>query len=459
MKLKDNRTGKKAKFLSDVSLSLHGNYLIFAFNSRNTTFNSYSSKNNADLFRGDVVEVFLSIGKPNHYYEIEVAPNNTLFLGEIFNDEVTRKLHRLRKNTFVETKTTHYNNGYKTTIKINLLTIDANIKNIKFNCFRIETEGLKRDKNLFSLSPTMSGSFHKPEYFLTLTDFIPTHNTSINTGFLNNLKDSKEVVKTLKEVGFDCYDFSFDVCWDESLDTFINHDDYLKRAKALRKYADKIGIKCNQAHAPFRVIPKEGTAKQRKLQWTRVIRSFECASILGARGIVVHPINEWPIEDNVKLINKLVPYAKKFNIILYIENMWCWDEKNRHALPAACSHPKYFAGLLEALDSGYVKALLDIGHAEMFYPELNASMLIHSLGDNLYGLHIHDNDQIYDMHRIPGECKINFQNMLDALKAINYQGDLTLEVMDWSKVYSDNKLENLKLAYRVINEMKNSFYR
>ena len=39
---------------------------------------------------------------------------------------------------------------------------------IRYNAYRIETEGGITDKNLLALNPTLSDTFHKPEFFIKL---------------------------------------------------------------------------------------------------------------------------------------------------------------------------------------------------------------------------------------------------------------------------------------------------
>lgn len=172
MKLKENITGKDTAFETDVQITLKGNTLEFVFDSKNSTFNSYSDKYNDALYNADAVEVFLSTGIKEHYYEIEVAPNNTLFLADITNDGKSTKIKYL-DNTFLETEVVKYEDNYKTTIRMDLEKINAtDVSKIELNCFRIETEGVCPNKNLLCLNPTLCGSFHKREFFVKLSDVL-----------------------------------------------------------------------------------------------------------------------------------------------------------------------------------------------------------------------------------------------------------------------------------------------
>lgn len=243
-----------------------------------------------------------------------------------------------------------------------------------------------------------------------------------------------DLIKRFKDAGFDAFDFSF--C---DLD-LIKRDDYIDYMKNLREYAEKIGIVCNQAHAPFPTIIV-GDEEYNQLARQYIIRSMESASILGAKIIVIHPANKYRYKENIELYNSLLPYAKKYNIKIGIENMWERPyPKAETVSPCACSLIDDFTKTLQGLDPNYFVACLDVGHAEMFKKGY-AVELIYALAPRLEALHIHDNDLVHDKHWIPGQGYINFNDIAKALKEINYKGDITLEVMNDKDDDINNKLD------------------
>ena len=107
--------------------------------------------------------------------------------------------------------------------------------------------------------------------------------------------------------------------------------------------------------------------------------------------------------------------------------MWNWNNELDQASSAACSHHDDFVAHIKAVnDPGFV-ACLDIGHAEMKGLGTSAKQMILALGDKLEALHIHDNDRWHDSHRIPFSMDINWDEVVGALKKINYKGVFTLE--------------------------------
>ena len=80
--LKENMTGKEFPEVNTVlDVTLTESHLIFEFDCKNSQFFSAYDKYNAPIWEGDVCEAFICTnGKKNLYYEIEIAPNGTVFL-------------------------------------------------------------------------------------------------------------------------------------------------------------------------------------------------------------------------------------------------------------------------------------------------------------------------------------------------------------------------------------------
>lgn len=242
----------------------------------------------------------------------------------------------------------------------------------------------------------------------------------------------KQIVKLLKDAGFDAYDFS--VFYGSHGDKLIESDDYLKQAKELRAYADEIGIVCNQAHAPF---PSETSEQYRHLGMEpntyrayarkKIKRSIEVAGVLGAKVIVVHPWNDYNAEENAKMYFEFEETARKASVKIGVENMWNWKANEEMASAAACSHHEDFKAHLDLLPSDVFVACLDIGHAEMVGLDTSSVQMIECLSNRLQALHIHDNDKLRDYHQLPFMMDVDYERIIEALKKIGYQGDVTLE--------------------------------
>ncbi len=169
--LRENITGKDIKdFVTILDVTLTDTHIEFEFDCKNSQFYSAYDKYNAPIWEGDVCEAFICTnGKKDLYYEIEIAPNNTVFLkrmkylgvGEIEEFDI--------EENFIDSKVELIGNDYKVKFSVPLDKIgyDEN-KGILFNAFRIETEGGIQEKNLFALNPTLCDTFHNNEFFVEL---------------------------------------------------------------------------------------------------------------------------------------------------------------------------------------------------------------------------------------------------------------------------------------------------
>lgn len=247
----------------------------------------------------------------------------------------------------------------------------------------------------------------------------------------------EKAVLYVARAGFDAWDFSmFDmVHYDRKKNRLLEtghplgKKNYLAFARELRKIGEDNGIVCNQSHAPFPVC---SPAIRDYLR-----RSIECTAEAGGTICVIHPDNNKSPEENAQMFLELLPFAKDYGVKIATENMWNWDSKHEHAAPAACSDEKSFLDHLNAVNDPYLVACLDIGHAEMEGLNTSAEKMILTLGDKLQALHIHDNNLHDDSHAIPFSMKIDFQKVVRALKAVDYQGYFTLE--------ADTHLTNLSV--------------
>jgi len=275
-----------------------------------------------------------------------------------------------------------------------------------------------------------------------------------NTSPFRFLKDNYKIISLLKEVGFEAYDFSmFRV---DKL-SYLGDDDYIEKAKALRKYADSIGIVCNQAHAPFPIYLEN--KEEQKERFKIVTRAIEIASILGAKLIVCHPKNTYTPEQNKEVFSLYQDVAKRCHIKIALENMWNWDKEKDKAVFASCSSVEDFKKCLSLLDRRYFTCLLDIGHAEMM-DFTNAVEMIEGLGSEIEGVHIHDNDKHLDNHAFPFTMNIDFKPIMKALRKVGYKGDLTSEIEVGLKEEEINEenVKNLAISYyNAMSKLKKMF--
>ena len=244
----------------------------------------------------------------------------------------------------------------------------------------------------------------------------------------------EKAIKLLKDSGFTAYDYSmFSAQGKANLGyELLLSENYIEKANNLRKYADSIGMPCNQTHAPFptaRVGDEEYNKRAKEL----TVRALEISGILGAKYCVVHPCNHYSPEENLELYKEFVELAKAAGVKIATENMWnCtgWGTSEFTLLPAACSSHDNFKrhmDLLTELDKDIFGACLDIGHSEMRGLDTTAVEMLKTLGDYVTCIHLHDNDLFHDNHDLPFVGNMDYAPIIETFKEIGYKGDITLE--------------------------------
>lgn len=279
---------------------------------------------------------------------------------------------------------------------------------------------------------------------------------STEIGSAARLIGEEKAVELVAKAGFDAYDLTMlsmaQYDWSTERISQTDHPfrgkNYLEFVRNLRHIAEDNGIVCNQSHAPFPIFCPE--------IWDYLKRAIECTAEAGATLCVIHPDNNKSPAENAKIFNELLPFAKSCGVRIATENMWGWDKKADHAIPNACSTAKDFKEHLEAVNDPYFVVCLDIGHAEMRGLGTSAVELIHTLGDHLQALHIHDNDRWHDSHRLPFTMDIDFSAVVKALKEIGYKGDFTLEA-DQHLTCAESVADGLKEMAQATRRLANMF--
>ena len=237
-----------------------------------------------------------------------------------------------------------------------------------------------------------------------------------------------EAVKLIAEAGFEAVDYTM-----LKPDAPIFGKDRDKIVSELKAVADSYGVAFNQAHSlnPSQRYGKE-FEEENRLRKRCVLDSVEIAAELGASRIVVHPIAAPSLsaaeqkEINLDFYTEVLERAASVGIIVAIENMWGRHRDRSDMIVAnVCSTAEEMCDYVDSLDSPYATACLDLGHAGLVGQR--ADDMIYKLGGRLTALHIHDNDFYEDSHTFPFFGKMNFSKIFEALRGVNYSGDVTFE--------------------------------
>ena len=284
-------------------------------------------------------------------------------------------------------------------------------------------------------------------------------NISTEIGSISKIVGEEKAIEYVAKAGFTAWDFSmFDmVKYDGENNKFVSDDSHpltdsgaKKFVRRLRRIGEDNGITCNQSHAPFPSDRPEMT--------DFLFRAIEYTAEVGGEICVIHPATKSGLAGNEELFGKLLPFAKRHNVVIATENVWHWDREKDQVRDTIGMTPDSFNALLDLFNDEHFVACLDIGHAEMRGTNTTAVEMIKALGNRLKALHIHDNDRWHDSHQIPFSMDIDFYSVAKALKEINYTGDFTLEASAYLNGYTkENVFDGVKDLYASAKKFKDIF--
>lgn len=227
--------------------------------------------------------------------------------------------------------------------------------------------------------------------------------------------DMSAAVRRLAAVGFDGLDIAFDYCVQDKEYPFLT-DAMEDWANALHMEAEEAGIAFTHGHAPFDAAGRGDIVE----------RTLRCASLLGVKYLVVHPL--WRKADgsfyedaaefiavNKEAITPILAAAEKHGVVILSENL-LWGA----SIPA-----KNIADLVKAVDSPWFGWCYDTGHANAFGLSYAALTDVSCVP---VSLHMQDNHaDRRDDHLIPGDGCIDWHGFMEVLKQIGYPGEFVIE--------------------------------
>lgn len=111
----------------------------------------------------------------------------------------------------------------------------------------------------------------------------------------------------------------------------------------------------------------------------------------------------------IKRLQKIVDYAEKLNIKVAFENTKLWG---------------YLEYVLSHIKNKNVGICFDAGHCHCHF---NDKFNWETFKDKIFAVHLHDNDKSGDLHLLPFDGTIDWNELAINLKKANYNGPVTLE--------------------------------
>lgn len=219
---------------------------------------------------------------------------------------------------------------------------------------------------------------------------------------------------------------------------FLNASE--KKLLKAKKTFRATGIKIHSVHAPIGngdnlVASEKEVREQAVRRCQKLIHNLSIANI----GIMVFHIGS--IENKrhqssafsmaMESLYRLVEWAEKYKVILALENE---PPQPPDVFPHTfCFNSRTLLGFLEKVNSPYLKACYDTGHAHIGERKGKEKIkeAVKNLGNWIATMHIQDNDGAGDFHLQPGYGTINWVDFVTALQDINYSYPVTIEANPW----------------------------
>lgn len=166
---------------------------------------------------------------------------------------------------------------------------------------------------------------------------------------------------------------------------------------------------------------------------------------------------------NLKMYESLIPTILETSVIVCLENIYTQKTDGAIAISACCSDADEAIKIIDTLNKKAGKECFGLcfntGHALL--DSIDVKDYIIKLGSRIKALHIHDNNGALDLHQPPYIGKLNWNDFCDALKEINYQGDLSFKTFGFPQGAADKISVDLLISWLTVicetgNHFKNS---
>lgn len=230
-----------------------------------------------------------------------------------------------------------------------------------------------------------------------------------------NLSNLDKALKYSKEynLGFEYNDFfNPDVLDDENL---------LKKSLLAYKNLNRLN---DTFHGVFYdICLNSNDAKIRKISEMRVEESIKQAKELNCKGVVFHTNyidfmagSKIYKESYLKLNSDFyVKMANKYDIDIYLENMFDQTPDMLYELVKRCNHKK-------------INVCLDFAHANISKTPIDD--WFNKLKPYIKHIHLNDNDGLVDSHSEIGTCNIDFKHIKELINKLNDDTSILIEISD-----------------------------
>lgn len=216
----------------------------------------------------------------------------------------------------------------------------------------------------------------------------------LSTAYVGPGEDFAAGAETMRRHGYEATDYQGFVRTEEPL-WQLSEAEFERTLLWQRHILTECGVEVCQTHGPWRYPMRDATAEDRAERFSKMAKAIRGTAILGCDRMAIHHLMPFGVTDT------------DANAVREI-------------------NADFFGRLAEVGREYGVTVCLDTGHCAV-QGESPADAVRRIGKEDLYILHVHDNDGTRDQHLRPGEGVIQWEDFSAALAEIGFAGALSLE--------------------------------
>lgn len=203
----------------------------------------------------------------------------------------------------------------------------------------------------------------------------------------------------------------------DGLEVMVTSDPVSQDASVLRKLSEYHEVPVVAVHAPNLLLTQRVWGRD---PWTKLTKSGELASALGARVVVVHPPFRWQRDYARYFLTGVAEMSAESGVAFAVENLY--------PLLRGDTEIAAYAPHWNPVEMDCRAATLDVSHAAVSGSDLLG--MAETLGDRLTHVHLGDGTKpgLPDEHLVPGRGTQPCAELLSWLSRMGYSGHVVLEV-------------------------------
>lgn len=232
--------------------------------------------------------------------------------------------------------------------------------------------------------------------------------------------------ETMRRHGYEATDYQGFVRTEEPL-WQLSEAEFERTLLWQRHILTECGVEVCQTHGPWRYPMRDATAEDRAERFSKMAKAIRGTAILGCDRMAIHHLMPFGVTDtdanavreiNADFFGRLAEVGREYGVTVCLENM-------PYRGQVLARVPDMLA-FIRGLGTKWIRMCLDTGHCAV-QGESPADAVRRIGKEDLYILHVHDNDGTRDQHLRPGEGVIQWEDFSAALAEIGFAGALSLE--------------------------------